>query len=116
VIGADDDDDVGLLVDDEVEALEDRVGAAGVPAFAHPLLGRHRGDVVAEHRRQSPGRRHVPVEAVRLVLRQHDHLAVLGVDDVGQGEVDQPVDPAVGHRGFGSVGGQRHQPLALATR
>ena len=50
---------------------------------------------------------------MRLVLRQHDDLEVAGVDDVGQREVDQPVDAAERDRGFGPVGGQRHQPLAL---
>ena len=57
----------------------------------------------------------MPVEAVRLVLREHDDLEVARVHDVGQGEVDQPVDAAERHRGLGAVGGQRHQPLALAT-
>ena len=63
VVGAEHDDDVGPLVVDEVEALEDRVGAAGVPARAEPLLRRHRGDVVAEQLRHPPGRGDVPVEA-----------------------------------------------------
>ena len=58
---------------------------------------------------------HVRVEAVRLVLRQHDDLEVAGVDDVGQGQVDEPVDAGEGHGGFGPVRRQRHEPLALAT-
>ena len=62
-----------------------------------------------------PGRGDVAVEAVRLVLRQHDDLEVAGVDDVRQREVDQAVDPAERHRGFGPVGRQRHQSLALAA-
>ena len=115
VVGADHDDDVGPLVVHQVEALEDRVGAAEVPVLADPLLGRHRRDVVAEHRRHPPGLRDVAVEAVRLVLRQHDDLEVAGVDDVGQREVDQPVDAGERHRRLGPVGGQRHQPLALTA-
>ena len=113
VVGADDDHDVGLLVDEEVQRLEDRVGAAEVPPLADPLLGRDRGDVVAEQVGHPPGGGDVPVEAVRLVLRQHDDLEVAGVDDVGEREVDEPVDAAERDSGFGPVGGERHQALAL---
>ena len=103
----------GSLVVHEVEALVDRVGAAEVPVLVDALLGRHGRDVVAEQRRHAPRLRHVRVEAVRLVLRQHDDLEVAGVDDVGQREVDEPVDAGERHGGFGPVGGERHQPLAL---
>ena len=105
----------GCLVTDQVEALEDRVGAAEVPPLADPLLGRHRRDVVAEHRRHPPGLGDVPVETVGLVLRQHDDLEVAGVHDVRQREVDQPVDPGERHRRLGPVGRQRHQPLSLPS-
>ena len=63
VVGAEDDDVVRPLVVDEVEALEDGVGAALVPARPESLLGRHRGDVVAEQVGHPPGRGDVPVEA-----------------------------------------------------
>ena len=92
VVGADHDDDVGLVVVHEVERLVDRVGAAEVPVLADPLLGRHRGDVVAQQGRHPPGGGDVAVEGVRLVLRQHDDAQVAAVDDVGQREVDEPVD------------------------
>ena len=115
VVGAHHDDDVGLLVGEQVERLVDRVGAAEVPPLAHALLGRHRGDVVAEQVGHPPRRRHVPVEAVRLVLRQHDDLEVAGVDDVGEREVDEAVDATERHGRLGTVGGERHQPLALTA-
>ena len=83
--------------------------------LADALLGRDRGDVVAEHRRHPPGLGDVAVEAVGLVLRQHDDLEVAGVHDVGEREVDQPVDAGERHRRLGPVGGQRHQPLALTS-
>ncbi len=41
VVGTDDDDDVGPLVLDDVEALVDGVGAAQVPVLADPLLCGH---------------------------------------------------------------------------
>ena len=116
VVGAEHADVVGPLVVDEVEALVDRVGRAGEPARAAPLLRRHRRDVVAEQRRQAPGRRHVPVEAVALVLRQHGDLEIAGVDEVREREVDEPVVAAERHRGLGAVERQRQQALALAAR
>ena len=116
VVGADDHHDVGLLVADEVERLVDRVGRPEVPVLADALLGRHGGDVVAQQVRHPPGLGDVAVQAVRLVLRQHDHLEVAGVHDVGQREVDEPVDAGEGHRRFRTVRGQRHQPLALTAR
>ena len=72
-------------------------------------------DVVAEHRGHPPGLGDVAVEAVRLVLRQHDDLEVARVDDVAEREVDEPVDPSERHRGFGPVGGEGHQSLALSA-
>ncbi len=50
VVGADHDDDVGLVVVDQVQRLVDGVGAAEVPVLADALLGRHRSDIVAEQR------------------------------------------------------------------
>ena len=113
VVGADHDDDVRLLVAEQVERLEDRVATALVPVLAHPLLRRHGRDVVAEHRRHPPGLADVPVQAVRLVLGEHDDLEVAAVDDVGEREVDQAIDAGERDTGFGPVRGERHQPLAL---
>jgi hypothetical protein len=113
VVGADDHDDLGPLVVDEVEALEDRVGAAEVPVLVDPLLGRDGRDVVAQESGHPPGLGHVRVEAVRLVLREDDDLEVAGVDDVAQGEVDEAVDARERDGRFGPVGGQRQQALAL---
>ena len=116
VVGAHDDDEVRPLVDDRVEGLVDRVRAAEVPALAAALLRRDGCDVVPERRGQPPGLADVPVEAVRLVLGQHDDLGVAGVDDIAQREVHQAVDPPEGDRGLGPVCGQRHEPLALTSR
>ena len=115
VIGADHDDDVGLLVVDEVEALQDRVGGAREPALAEALLRGHRGDVRVEQRRHAPRLRDVAVEAVRLVLGQHDDLAKPRVDEVRDREVDEPVLPAERDCGLRPVRRQGHQSLSLAA-
>jgi hypothetical protein len=57
----------------------------------------------------------VPVEAVALVLGQHRDLPDLGVHQVRQHEVDQPVVAAERHRRLGTVLRQRRKPLSLAT-
>jgi hypothetical protein len=115
VVGADHDDDVGLLVVDEVEALQDGVGRSAEPALAEPLLGGDRRDVGVQHLVEAPGLRHVAVERVRLVLRQHDDLRQPRVDEVGQREVDEPVLAAERDGGLGAIRGERHEPLALAA-
>ena len=53
-----------------------------------PLLGNYVAAVPAQQRRHAPRLGHVPVEAVGLVLGQHDDVQVPRVDDVRQGEVD----------------------------
>ena len=55
----------------------------------------------------------MPVEAVRLVLGEHDDLEVAGVHHVREREVDEPVDAAERDRRLGPVGRERHQPLSL---
>ena len=115
VVGADHDDDVGLLVVDEVEALQDGVGRAREPALAEALLRRHRGDVRVEQGRHAPRLRDVAVEAVRLVLGQHDELPQPRVDQVRYREVDEAVLPAERHGGLGPVRREGHESLSLAA-
>jgi hypothetical protein len=92
-----------------------RMASADEPALAETLLRRHRRDVGVEEPGEAPRLRHVAVEAVRLVLREHDDLAQPRVDEVRQGEIDEAVSAAEGNRGFGPVRRQGHEPLALAT-
>ena len=116
VVGAEHADRVRALVVDEVQVLVDRVGRAREPAWPAAHLRGHGRDVVAHQRRQMPGRRDVPVEAVALVLRQNDDPAEARVDEIREREVDQPVVAAEGHRRLRPVGGQRREPLALTAR
>ena len=113
VVGAEDDDVVGVLVVDQVQRLVDGVGRAGVPARAEPLLGGHRRDVLAGKPGQPPVLRDVAIQRMRLVLREHADSQVSGIDEIGQHEVDQPVRAAEGNRRLGAVGRQWIQPLAL---
>ena len=62
VIGADDDHDVRLYVLDDVDGLVDGVSGTQIPVLAKSLLSRHRGDVVAQKRREAPHRRNMAVK------------------------------------------------------
>ena len=72
-------------------------------------------DVLTEQRREAPRLADVTVEAVALVLREHDHLEQPGVGEVRQGEVDQPVAAAERHGRLGAVVRQWLQSLALTA-
>jgi hypothetical protein len=115
VVGTDDDDDVGLLVAQQVEALQDGVGRTAEPALAETLLRRHGCDVRVEQPGEAPGLRDVAVETVRLVLREHHDLGEARVDEVAEREVDEAVAAPEGHGGLSPVRGERHEPLALST-
>jgi hypothetical protein len=112
VIGAEDTDVVGALLGDDLEVLVDRVGRAGEPARAAAHLGRHRAHVAAEQRRQPPRPGDVQIQAVALVLREHDDLEVAAIGEVRQHEVDQPVMTTEGDRRLSPVGGEGGEPLA----
>ena len=113
VVGTEHDDVVGILVVDQVQRLVDRVGRAGVPARAEPLLGRHRRDVFTGKPRKPPVLRDVAVQRMRLVLRENADPQIARIDQIGQHEVDEPVGAAEGNRRLGPVRRQRIQPLAL---
>ena len=116
VVGAEDADHVRLLVVDQVQVLVDRVGRAGEPVRAATHLRGDGRDVVPEERRELPGLRDVPVEAVALVLRQDGDAQEAAVDEVREREVDQPVVAAERNRRLGAVGRERPEALALAAR
>ena len=62
-----------------------------------------------------PAEGDVPVEAHRLVLREHQDPAHAAVEAVREREVDDPVDAAERHGRLGPVARQRLQPRALAA-
>ncbi len=57
----------------------------------------------------------MPVEAHRLVLREHQDLAQAAVEAVGEREIDDPISPAERDRRLGPVARQRLQPRAFAA-
>ena len=48
------------------------------------------------------------IQGMGLVLGEHDHLAVFGIHQIAQREIDQAVHAAEGDGRFGAIPGQRH--------
>jgi hypothetical protein len=115
VVGAEDEHEVGALVLDDVQVLEDGVGGSQEPVRASPHLRRYRGDVVAEEGAQPPGPGDVHVEAVALVLGEDDDLPVATVRQVGEGEVDESVVAPEGNRRLRPVEGEGGEAFALTS-
>jgi hypothetical protein len=115
VVRTDNDDDVGAFIPQQVEALQDGIGRSREPALAKSLLRWNGCNVRARDPVESPGLRHMAVEAVGLVLGQDDDLAKAGVDEIAQREINEPVSTTKRNGGLGAIGSERHKPFALST-
>jgi len=100
---------------DCVHVLIDRVGRSLIPHLGDPLLRRDHLDILAQlPAEEPPPLIEVPVQARRLVLRQHQDLAQVGIDAVREREVDDPVNAPQRDRRLGPVSSQRLQARAPA--
>ena len=67
--------DLGAVLIENVEILENRIGGAAIPNLAEFLLRGHELDELAELAVEvSPAALHVPNQGLRLILRQYDDL------------------------------------------
>jgi len=117
VVAGEDEDVLGLFGTDGVDVLVDGVGGAGVPVFRDALHGWEDLDELAEFVGDdgSPTFADVAVERERFVLGEDVDVAEVGVDAVGEGDIDDAVLASEGDGGFGSVTGERKQTLAGPT-
>ena len=83
VIGTEHNHIVGLLIIDQVEGLQERIGGTQIPVLAQTLLGRRRGNILRGRPGELPCLRNMPVEGVGFILREHTNLEVAGIDQVG---------------------------------
>ena len=105
----------GLL--DRVDVLIDGVGGALVPVLGDALLGRDDLDVLVQlAAEEAPALVDVAGQADGLVLGQDEDLADVGVDAIGEGEVDDAIDPAEGDGGLGAVARQGLQARPAPPR
>ena len=113
VVARKDQDVLGRLAANRIEVLVNRVRRCAVPVLSHAHHGRQDLNEFAEFARQdAPAFADVPVERKGLVLRQDKDPAQAGVDAVREREVNDAVNPAEGHGGFGPVASQRVETLA----
>ena len=91
VVAAEDADELGLLVVDDVLALVDGVGRAAEPRLARALLRGDGLDELVEDRREAPDARDVLLERRALVLREHLDAREARVDEVREDDVDDAV-------------------------
>ncbi len=116
VIAREDEHVLGLLRADRVNVLVDRVGCALIPLVAHPLHGRQHFDELAQFDAHDvPTFADVAVQRQGLVLGKDVDPPQVGVDAIGEGDVDDAVDAAKGDGRFGAVASQRIQPLTRAA-
>ncbi len=111
------DDEARLIVLDDVQVLEHRVGGAEVPFLVgDPLAGRQDIEALVAFRPEEvPAALHMPDQAVRLVLGGHGDAADAGVQRVGQGEIDDAELAAEEHGRLGAHVGQFEQPAAATA-
>jgi hypothetical protein len=58
----------------------------------------------------------VPIQGEGLVLGDHENPAQIGVDAVREGDVHNPIHPAKGHGGLGTIPCQGVKAFPLSTR
>ena len=107
---------VGVEVVDEVQVLEDSVGAATEPHFPDAHLRGHDGDEVVRHEAAGlPGGTEVLDQRLRHVLDEDVERQDPRVDEVREDEVDDPVAAAERHRGLAALAGQGLETRAFAS-
>ena len=107
----------GLFGANGVDVLEHRIRRPLVPGLGHPLHRRQDFDELAEFAGNdgSPAFADVPVEGKSLVLGEDVNVSQVGVDAVGQGDVDDAVLAGKGNCRFGAVASQRKKPFPSAA-
>ena len=118
VVAGEDEHGVARIVLEDVDVAQDRVGRSAIP-LRHAAAG----DVRLEELHAAaiavqvpgPAQADVVVERARVVLGQDDDVVDLGVDAVGQREVDDPVLAPEWDRRLGALLREDRQPLAFAA-
>src|SRR3989442_1832789 len=103
----------GMFGADRVDIWITRVGSDLVPLFSHPLHRRQYFDELvhlAAH--DIPAFTDMTIQRESFVLRKNVNPAQIGVDAVGEGDVNNAIDPAEGNGRFRAVARERIEPLA----
>ena len=108
---------LGLLGADGVDVLVNRVGGAHVPVGADPLHGGQNLDELAQFlgHNAGPALADVAVERKSLVLGEDVNPAQIGVDAIGEGDVDNAVVATERNRGLSPVPREGEEPLTRSA-
>src|SRR5436309_8707756 len=90
VITAENANVIRLFIKNEIQVLVDRICCAAIPVSAHSHLRRNSVHVLIQGRRKPPRFRKMDVQGVGFELRKHFDFEKTGVDEVVQGEIDDP--------------------------
>ncbi len=116
VVAGEDEHMLGLFGTDGINVLVNRVRRALVPLVADPLHGRQHFHELAHFTAHNvPAFADVAIQRERLVLSKNVTPTQVGVDAVGERDVNDAVDPAEGHGRFGAVTSQRIEPFACSS-
>ena len=113
MVRAEDRNQIGVVILEQVEVLKNGIGGALVPALAHPHLGRNRSDkLVIQYSAELPSIFKVLDQRLGAPLNQDVNRVNSRIHQIGEDEIDDPVLPAKRHCRFGALAGQRMQPAA----
>src|SRR5205823_11870183 len=107
--------ELGALTADGINVLIDGVGGSLIPRLRNAHLRRNHFDVFAEAGERRPTRANMAVQAKRFVLRKDENAAEIGVDAVGERDVNDAVKRTEGHGGLGAVARERPKAFPLAS-
>ena len=97
---------LGLLGADGINVLVNRIGSALIPLIADALHGRKHFDELSHLAAQDvPAFADVAVQRQRLVLGENVDAAQIGVEAVGESDIDDAIHSAEGDGGLGAVAG-----------
>ncbi len=117
VVAGEDEHVLGLFGADGVDVLVDGVGCALVPALGDALHGGEDLDELAQLVGDdgAPAFADVAVERESLVLGEDVDVAKVGVDAVGEGDVDDAILAGEGNGWLCAISGKGKEPFASTT-
>ena len=116
VIAGENEDVLGLLGADGINVLVNRVGRALIPLIADALHGRKDFDELSDFAAQDvPAFADVAVQRQSFVLGEDVDAAQVGVEAVGESDVDDAIHSTEGDGGLGAIAGERIKALSGAT-
>ncbi len=116
VVAAQNQNMIGVGSPNRFQILIHGIGGSSIPMLADSLLRRqHVDEFTPLAREAAPSLMQMPVQAHRLVLREHKHLSQAAVDAVGKSKVDDSINPRERNHGLGPISCERTKPISLAS-